>query len=81
MGQYLPLYKWLVGQLKTVRHIPSTFKQIEGILGFDLPPTARKKSQWWENNSNRHSHAKAWLDAGYHTQEVDTIKETVAFSR
>ena len=27
--------------------VPATFKQIEGVLGFTLPETARKNPQWW----------------------------------
>jgi hypothetical protein len=81
MEIYLPLYRWLVAQPTDVRHITVTFQQIEGILGFDLPGTARTNPAWWANNSNHHSQAKAWLDVGFLTQQVNVVKETLTFSR
>jgi hypothetical protein len=79
MSMYDPLSHWLGVQHET--RIPLTFNQIEAILGFELPKTSRKRSQWWENNPNHHAHARAWLDAGFHTEEVNLAGETVTFAR
>jgi len=79
MGIYDPLYDWLRG--RTDNRIPVTFAQVEGILHFDLPNTARSRSQWWQNNSTRHVQAHAWLEAGFHTEDVNLRDETVVFTR
>jgi len=79
MSIYDPLFEWL--QRQNNNRIATTFAQIETVLHFDLPDTARRRPQWWENNPNHHSHARAWLDAGFHTEEVDLIRETLAFVR
>jgi hypothetical protein len=81
MGVYDPLNAWLIAQPLNINYIPSTFEQIENVLGFTLPPTARSKPQWWENNCMRHSHANAWLNAGFLTQQVNLRNETLAFRR
>lgn len=81
MGAYAPLHVWLVAQPANVINIPTTFVQIEGILGFALPATARQKSQWWENNATRHVQALAWLNAGFSTRDVNITNETLTFSR
>lgn len=81
MGAYAPLNTWLSRQPAIIRHVPATFEQIEAILGYQLPPTARRKSQWWENNATRHSQARAWLDAGFETQNVNLANETLTFAR
>ncbi len=81
MRAYAPLHTWLVGQPGNIHNIPATFAQIEGILGFTLPATARQKSQWWENNPARHVQATAWLDAGFFTRDVNIPNEMLTFSR
>ena len=78
---YAPLYNWLVGQPVTVNDMACTFEEIESVLGFTLPETARRKQQWWENNSTRHVQAKAWLEAGFLTQDVNVVRRTLAFHR
>lgn len=59
MGAYATLHAWLVGQPANIYNIPATFQQVERILGFVLPATARQKPQWWENNPTRHVQARA----------------------
>ena len=81
MGAYAPLHNWLVGQPQDVNNIPVTFEQIERLLGFQLPATARRKAQWWENNTTRHVQARSWLDAGFMTQDVNIPNETLTFAR
>jgi hypothetical protein len=81
MGAYAPLHAWLVGTPPYVNNIPVTFEQIEGILGFQLPATARRKAQWWENNATGHIQARSWLDAGFLTQGVNIPNETLTFTR
>jgi len=78
---YTALNAWLAGQPGNVNLVPITFNGIEAVLGFGLPPTARRRSQWWENNPFGHSQALAWLNAGFVTEQVDVLNETLAFRR
>lgn len=77
MTIYRPISTWLNPQGNQVR---TTFRQIERTLGFDLPASARRHRQWWENDSN-HPQGKAWLDAGFHTTQINLTGETVVFAR
>ena len=48
------------------------------MLGADLPASARKHSAWANGG---HSQARAWLDAGFETCELDFSRRTVVFRR
>jgi hypothetical protein len=78
MSKYDPLSKWLAKQRGN--RLLATFKQIENVLGFDLPASARIHRPWWANDLT-HVHAKAWLLAGFQTEDVNLSKETLAFVR
>jgi hypothetical protein len=56
-----------------------SFAEIEGVLTFRLPVSARKYQAWWSNARQGHSHAAAWLDAGWRTADLDLVGETVCF--
>jgi hypothetical protein len=65
MSKYEPLRQYLYKQ--TVGQLVLTFKEIERIIGADLPASA-SRPQWWENPTDpntSHVQAKAWLTAGY----------------
>jgi len=81
MSQYDPLNKWLRANPR--QRIPITFNEIEDILGFDLPSTARERPQWWANEKgeSRHVQCQAWLEAGFETKNVNIGKETLEFVR
>ena len=55
----------------------TTFGEIESILGFDLPASARLHRPWWSNQrgGNGHSQALAWSVAGWETANVDMDTE------
>ena len=57
----------------------TTFKEIELIIGFELPASARLHRPRWSNQSggNGHSQALAWGVAGWETAEVDMDAETL----
>jgi hypothetical protein len=57
------------------------FDEIERVLGFKLPKSAYDYEAWWSNNAVGHSHARAWLDAGWKTEDVDLAKRQVSFRR
>src|SRR6185503_13218304 len=51
----------------------------EALIGERLPPSAYRHRPWWANEVRGHSHAKAWLDANYHTAEVDMSAKKLTF--
>ena len=57
----------------------TTFGEIEAIIGFELPASARLHRSWWSNQSggNGHSQALAWGAAGWKTAEVNMDDETL----
>ena len=57
-----------------------TFAEIEQVLGFPLPAAAHKYQAWWANDKT-HTHAQAWLDAGWKTAKANLIEESVVFVR
>jgi hypothetical protein len=59
-----------------------SYKEIEGLLGRRLPPTAYGKSwrQWWANTET-HSQALAWLRAGWRVVRPDLANKRVEFRR
>ena len=63
------------------RKIPMTFKEIEVVIGTDLPHSARKHRPWWSNNPSNSSITHFWLAAGYKTTEVDLGNEQLVFVR
>ena len=61
----------------------TTFGEIESVLGFELPPSARLYRPWWanENGNNGHTQARAWTAAGWETAEVDIEAETLVLRK
>lgn len=58
--------------------IKLSFSEIEHILGFSLP-TSKQYPAWWSNSATNNTMTKAWLSAGYKTQQVDVTGATVTF--
>src|SRR3954462_15411887 len=80
MGKYEPLAEHLRGR-GTDEWAPG-FAEIEDILGFSLPPSARKYREWWGNQAGAgHSQASGWQGAGWRVGEVDLDGERVIFQR
>ena len=52
-------------------HVPMTFSEIEHVIGARLPPAAFKHRALWSNNPSNWVMTKAWLAAGYETENVD----------
>lgn len=58
-----------------------SFAQIEAILGSPLPPSARRHQAWWANQRGPgHVQAHAWLNARFHSRDLDLKGGTVAFT-
>jgi hypothetical protein len=78
--KYAPIGDYLVASREGAVRL--SFPEIERILGFPLPASARKHNAWWANESSgTHSHASAWLDRGYKTRELDLNAQSVGFVR
>lgn len=59
-----------------------TFEDIEGIIGKNLPVSATRHRSFWANdNQDHHSHARAWMGAGYRVAYVDRDEKVVRFER
>lgn len=72
------------------RHLESSFSrgemrlgfaEIERMLRFSLPRSAYAHQAWWSNTRVGHSHAAAWLDAGWKTAALDLVAQKVSFVR
>ena len=80
-GKYQRLYAHLCDLQDQIWR--TSFPEIESILGFNLPESARLHRPWWANQSkgNGHSQALAWVVSGWETSEVDMDAETLVFRR
>ena len=78
-GRYQRLYSHLCSLPD--REWRLSFTDIEAVLGFELPGSARMHRPWWSNQIDGHSQAIAWMAAGWETAEVDVRGETLLFRR
>jgi len=78
MSKYDPLAHFL--ERCTASEIRMTFEEIEGILGFPLPPSQTHRA-WWSNNASNNVMTKAWLSAGFETGQVDLEGRSLVFRR
>jgi hypothetical protein len=77
-------YKPLQSHLERRRGRPEmlTFEDIEAIIGKALPKSAEVHRAFWANdNQHHHSHARAWMGAGYRVAYVDREQKVVRFER
>lgn len=81
-GKYAPLHRYLLA-LHTAPEWHASFGEIEAILGFRLPDSARLHRPWWSNRKSGggHSQALAWQAAGWRTRAVDLEAERLTFER
>ncbi len=85
-GKYAPLHDFLIERFllqRTEKEWKTTFSEIEQILEFKLPKSARIHRPWWANQGQggNHSHALAWEMAGWRATGVDLATETLVFRR
>lgn len=76
MSKYEPLTVFL--KQTTKRNLRLSFDEIENILGFPLP-ASKQYPAWWSNSATNNTMTKAWLSAGYKTEQVDVVGEKVTF--
>ncbi len=79
MSKYTTLGEFLLTSVKDT--VKLSFSEIESILRFPLPKSARKFRTWWANDRT-HSHAiNGWLDYGWRVTEIDLTNQIIQFRR
>lgn len=80
MTKYDPLGRFL--EAGKGCELQMTFKNVEEVVGFTLPRSARKHRAWWANPNDRsHPHAQGWMRHGFKTCEVDMASERLSFKK
>lgn len=79
VSKYDPLQRHLEHISDAMWH--TTFAEIERILGFSLPPSARSHQAWWANSNDHMPQHRAWLDVGWRTIDLNLSAGNVAFQR
>ncbi len=79
MGKYEPLSEFLRQQ--STNEVRISFEQIERIIGAKLPPSAQYHRAWWSNNPSNSVMTKAWLEAGFRSEQVDLKGRKIVFRR
>ena len=80
-GKYSSLYTYL--EKRYADTVVLTFDQIESLIGFPLPDTARTQGEWWTRAGNPAEHggyADAWVLAS-RTAAPNLLARTVLFER
>ncbi len=57
------------------------FSDIEKVLGFPLPESARQHRAWWSNNGSNNVMTKVWKSAGWETEQVDMENQVLVFRK
>ena len=60
--------------------IKISFSEIEKLLGFELPQSAKKHRAFWAN-SDSHTIALTWMSSGYEISNVDMQNNELEFSK
>ncbi len=79
MSKYDALHTHLSHQ--PAKEVPMSFADVESVVGFTLPPSARSQRAWWSNNEGTNVAVKSWRRAGWKTARVDMAGEKVTFVR
>jgi hypothetical protein len=79
MGKYEPLTEFL--QKQPNGEVRMSFAQIERVVGFKLPPVAQRHRAWWSNSPTNNVMTRAWLDAGFRSEQVDMTARKLVFRR
>ena len=79
MSKYEPLTIFL--QAQRLDRLIMSFADVERELGFKLPPSAYVHPAWWANEQSSHVQARAWIRAGFETEQVDVGSKKLVFRR
>jgi hypothetical protein len=78
MSKYTALKEFLLKQHDNI--VPLTFADVERLTGIKLPRSAQRR-EWWSNNPNNSALTKAWLAAGFRSEQVDMQREKLILRR
>jgi DNA-binding transcriptional regulator YiaG len=78
-SKYKPLLDFLRGCNQN--EVSLTFAEIEALMNDSLPDSAKSKRAWWSNRSKGALQASAWMEAGYHVEDVDFNEQRVTFRK
>lgn len=79
-NKYEALTRYLRFRAAFTNTVRLSFAQIDGIIGDNLPLEAYHSEDWWKNTPST-AHAKAWLDAGWETAEINLKEAYVVFQK
>jgi hypothetical protein len=79
MSKYEALRRRL--ESDTAPEIAMSFGEIESLLGFPLPPSARRHRAFWSNNADNNVMTRAWREAGFRAARVDLEGGSLTFVR
>ena len=79
MSKYAPLESHL--RESRQMQVSMTFEEIEQVIGAPLPPAARRHRALWSNNPSNWVMTKAWLAAGYETEQVNMKHAKLVFRK
>jgi DNA-binding transcriptional regulator YiaG len=79
-SKYYRLFQQL--QASDQPEVTLSIDQIARLIDGDLSPNAREKRAWWSNRDSPSAvQAHAWIQAGYHTSEIDLTQQTITFRK
>ena len=78
MSKYRRLAEYLDGL--TMDRVELSLTDIENILGFSLPSSA-KKAVWWANDRTKTQAVHGWLSAGWIVESVNMRRGLISFRR
>ena len=81
--RYDPLQTFLSNTPRHVKKVVLGFRQIELLIGGELPRSASEYREWWANQEKieERPQAKAWTLAGFEVEEVAQQDRWVHFVR
>lgn len=77
---YAGLAVFLNAQPSQISSKTLSFDEVENIIQYKLPKSARAHRAWWANNPS-HPQAAQWLDVGWRAQSINMNNERVTFAR
>lgn len=79
MGKYGKFGRHLANQ--NINRVKYSFKEIEDILGFSLPDSARLYRPWWANDITHVQASDGWLNYEWNVDYIDMENQTVGFHK
>ncbi len=78
-SKYSPLARYLRAQ--SADSVRMKFSDIERVIGAKLPRSADTHRAYWSNNASNNVMTRAWLAAGFRSEQVDLAGRKLVFRR